>query len=119
MNYYSAESEHGSDTSMGFCNDTIVKAFSSKTARDNYVANSSNISVAAIQRHEATAHAANQSMTTNSDGKPVPFSTQYWAIVYMSQYMDPTVDPEGFIGTLDVVGENRTPESFVVDRFYK
>ena len=116
--YYSAESEHGSDTSMGFCNDTIVKAFSSKASRDQYVADSSNISVAAIPAREATAHAANQSMTTSSDGKPRSFTGEFWGVVDYGSEFNGNESREGFIGTLEVCGNGNIPESCVVSRFY-
>lgn len=34
--FYSIESAHGSESSRGFANDTIVKVFDSKSARDDF-----------------------------------------------------------------------------------
>ena len=116
--YYTAESEHGSDTSMGFANDTIVKCFDSKASRDAYHEASSNISVIKIKASEATSHAANMSLSGNGDGKPRPFGEEFWGIVNYGPDFYGEESPDGFIGTLEVVGWYGTPESFVVSRFY-
>jgi len=78
--YFSAESTHGSESSMGFGNDTVVYVFSSKLARDNYVRDSRNISCRAIKRYQVTNEAANYSLTRNTYNRPRPFSTEFWGI---------------------------------------
>jgi len=115
--YYTAEPANGSRTSMGFATDTIVKVFSSKASRDAYHAASSNISVIKIKASEATGHAANVSLTGNGNGKPVPFSNEFWGIVNYGPEVYGEESPDGFIGTLEVCGNN-IPESCVVSSFY-
>lgn len=79
--YYSAESAHGTATSHGFSNDTIVFAFENKIARDKYVENSDNISCEAIRKKDVGKKVSNWSMTRNEYNKPRPFSGEYWGIV--------------------------------------
>ena len=78
--YFSAESAHGSAWSHGFSNDTVVLAFLSKNARDEYVEKSKNISCKAIPRSKVTAYATNYSMTQNKNIKPEPFTNEFWGI---------------------------------------
>jgi len=68
--YYTAESAHGSETSQGFANDTIVKVWDSKKSRDAYLDNVNNISAKAITRDQVTYHATNLNLTTNKERKP-------------------------------------------------
>lgn len=78
--YYSAESHHDSPYSYGFSNDTIVYVWADKKSRDLYVAESNNLSCEAIRRDQVTKYAANYDLTTNHDGRPRPFSGEFWAI---------------------------------------
>ena len=95
--YFSSESAHGSSTSFGFANDTIVLVFSTRKARDRYVERSRNLSCKAIRASEATSEAANQSMTDNDDGRPRAFTIECWVITdWHGSY------PEGCIGHLDI-----------------
>ena len=95
--YYTRESAHGSSTSHGFANDTVVGVFDSKKARDEYVKNSKNLSCQAIRRNEATKEANIWSMTQNCYSGPKPFSGEFWAIV--EPYDEPWC--EGHIGTVE------------------
>ena len=116
--YYSAESAHGSSTSLGFSNDTIVKVFSSKSARDAYHSASSNISVVKIKASEATRHATNESFTGTGNGKPRPFTEEFWGIINYGPEVYGPESPEGFIGTLEVCRIGNISESCVVSSFY-
>ena len=119
MNYYTAESARGSSTSMGFSNDTVVKVFSGKASRDAYLAASSNISAVKIRACQATSHAANISLNGNGNGKPRPFTEEFWGLVdYGSEFLHGNEAPEGFIGTLEVCGNGNIPEPYVIRRFY-
>ncbi len=110
--YYSSESSHGSATSHGFANDTIVYVWDSKTSRDNYVNNSDNISCVAIKRRDVTNHADNWSLTFNCGTAPKPFSGEFWGIVENND-----IDMPGFIGEIECVDEYNY--NGVIDRFYK
>ena len=79
--YYSAESAHGSESSHGFSNDTIVFAFNSPRARDDYVTKSRNISCRAILAREVTKYATNFKPSINRTNAPRPFSGEFWAII--------------------------------------
>jgi len=97
--FFSAESAHGSSSSYGFSNDTVVYAFGSKKDRDNYVDKSKNISCRKIIFSEVTKMAANVSLTMNNNGgRPKPFSCEYWGIVNCG-FED---FPEGCIGRVEV-----------------
>lgn len=119
--FYSAESARGSRSSRGFSNDTTVKCFSSKIARDNYVDASINISCESILARDATKYATNYSLTGNGTNAPQPFTDQRWAIVnaaYSGQRDDDN-DVDGFIGTLEVVGgASCVPNNCIVRNFY-
>jgi len=78
--FYSAESDHGSESSFGFCNDTTVLVWDSRAARDEYVNNSRNLSCRAIRRAEVTSEASNYSRTDNRLIKPRPFTFDVWGI---------------------------------------
>jgi hypothetical protein len=78
--YFSSESAHGSESSHGFANDTVVLAFDSKQARDKYVERSRNISCRAIKASQATREAANVSLTSDHDGRPRPHKYECWII---------------------------------------
>ena len=108
--FYSAESAHGSDSSRGFANDKIVKAFDSKARRDSYVENSRNISCKAIMRGEAIKYAKNY----NETNAPKPFSGEYWAIIEPYEWIS---RHDGFIGTLGVASGNGKYQG-VVKKFY-
>ncbi len=95
--YFAAESAHGNESSHGFSNDTIVRVFSSRTARDAYVEESRNVSCHAIAARLATSFAANWSMTHNCNIAPRPFSEEFWGIV-----TDADNDLSCCLGTLEV-----------------
>jgi hypothetical protein len=118
--YFSAESAHGSSTSHGFANDTIVLAFDSKSARDRYVAESPNLSCRAIRFDEVTAHAANWSMTNNKRSEPRPFTGEFWGIEKWSthpRYDMRYADVDGLIGRVGVC--YRDDELHGCDRLYR
>ena len=96
MRYCSTESAHGSESSHGFANDSIVRVFVSKSARDAYVARSCNISCTPIKTRQATREAANWSLTSNRFLRPASFSGEHWGIVAG----DDTID--GCLGTIEV-----------------
>lgn len=83
--YFSSESAHGSSTSWGFSNDTIVYVFVSKKDRDNYIKKSTNLSVKAIKKSEVTKQATNFSLTQNKDIKPNPFKGEFWGIAKVEE----------------------------------
>ena len=82
MRYFSAESSHGTASSHGFSNDTRVLAWASRAARDAYVEarSETNISVTGIPARKATTYAANYNTSTNHDGRPRPFSGEFWRL---------------------------------------
>lgn len=96
--YFSSESGHGSETSYGFSNDTIVLCFDSKKSRDNYVKNSRNISCKAVKFSSVTKAAANWDMTSNKMIKPSPFTSEYWGIVKLEHSIP------GCIGEVAICG---------------
>lgn len=111
--FFSAESAHGSSSSYGFSNDTVVYAFGSKKDRDDYVDKSKNISCRKIIFSEVTKMAANVSLTTNNNGgRPQPFSSEYWAIVNdnFSNF------PLGCIGRVEVCTDD---DYGIIERLYK
>ena len=107
MKYYASESDHGSDSSFGFCNDTTVFVFSSKSNRDTFIEDRDNISCVAIKRSEATSRAIN--FIDNDEIKPRPFSQEYWGIVAPFDH-----GITGLIGTLQVCDDFRLKG----ERFY-
>ena len=109
--YYTSESAHGSESSRGFSNDIIVRAFNTKQNRDQYVANSKNITVRAILRTDATRQANNWSLTRNCDSAPKPFSGEFWAIV--EPFDGPVSD--GHIGNVGCCNDG---DYNIVKRFY-
>ena len=100
--FFSSESQHGSETSHGFSNDTIVRVFNSKKARDKYVHESKNLSCEAIKFADVTRHATNYSMTQDREVKPDPFRGEYWCIIpdYAMESSDISID--GYIGIVEV-----------------
>ena len=116
--FFSSESAHGSESSYGFANDTIVLAFDSKQARDCYVLGRSigtsrkgaivdrNLSCKAIRAKQATSEAANLWLTSNDDGRPRPHKSECWIIdkECAAQYMGGDVIREAFscIGSLEI-----------------
>ena len=111
--YFSAESAHGSESSYGFSNDTIVLVFDSKTARDNYVSECKNISCKAIPFKSATKYASNYSLTRNMYMSPIPFTPEYWGIT--NDITDYT-DINGCLGEVAVCNDNCYPKG---ERVYK
>jgi len=106
--YYSAESRHGSETSHGFANDTVVRVFLHNKNRDRYVRESRNLSCKPITRREVTNQATNESLTQGRHIKPRPFTGEYWGIVQ---------DPQGIAyGVIEVC----TPwDPWESERLYK
>ena len=105
----------GSRTSWGFSNDTVVKIWNSKRARDRYVDTCDNMSVKAIQRNEVTRYATNFDLVRNRDCKPSPFSGEYWGIrTPDDSYDEYDSFPEGYVGCIDI-GCDQYP----LTRFYK
>ena len=104
--FFSSESAHGSESSYGFANDTIVLVFDSKQARDKYVQQSRNLSCKAIRAKQATREAANLWLTSNDDGRPRPHKSECWIIdkECAAQYMGGDVIREAFscIGSLEI-----------------
>ena len=104
--FFSSESAHGSESSYGFANDTIVLVFDSKQARDKYVERSRNLSCKAIRARQATREAANLWLTSNDDGRPRPHKSECWIIdkECAAQYMGGDVIREAFscIGSLEI-----------------
>ena len=81
--FFSSESAHGSETSHGFANDTM---------------RSRNLSCQAIRASEATSEAANESLTSNDDGRPRPHKSECWIVRVLD---DPESVP-GCIGSLEI-----------------
>jgi len=115
--FYSAESAHGSESSHGFANDTIVYAWDSKKSRDNYITHCRNISAQAVKRVDVTKHATNWSMTNNCEIKPRPFYPEFWGIVSL----DDEYKCQGTIKHCGLVGEIRICDECtynLIRRFY-
>ena len=110
--YYSAESAHGSESSHGFINDTIVFAFNSRQARDNYVAKSRNISCQAILAREATKYATNFNLSSNRTNAPRPFSGEFWAIIDDPYY---SAEIPGLLGYVEVACSDEP----IIERLHK
>ena len=113
--YYSAESAHGSEASYGFSNDTVVWAFNSRQARDNYVAKSRNISCQAILAREATKYATNFNLSINRTNAPRPFSGEFWAIIDAYDDAYDAVTIPGLIGYVGVP----YPDEPIIERLHK
>ena len=90
--FFSSESAHGSETSHGFANDTIVLVFDGKQARNKYVERSRNLSCQAIRASEATREPANVR-------RPRPFSSECWIIRVL---VHPDWTDWGCIGVLEI-----------------
>jgi hypothetical protein len=113
--FYTKESRNGSSTSHGFSNDTVVKVWVSKKARDIYLATCNNISAGAIKRDQVTTYATNYSLTNNCDRKPNPFQGEYWGIeTPMDCGNHPDEYPYGYVGTIEIGNPY-----FELERFYK
>ena len=106
-NYFAADNTHGSRSSVGFANTWYVLVFDSKSARDDYVAGSDNISARKIKRREVTHYAENYSPSANRTNAPTPFSGEFWGIVPDSDLHIP-----GLIGTVQTCypGDDTVPE---------
>ena len=100
--YYTAESAHGSESSHGFSNDTIVLVWESRAARQQYLDNVRNLSARAIRRDEVADHAANWSVTENRDNSPRPFSNECWIIRKDDTIGCPGNTVEGLVGYVTV-----------------
>ena len=110
--YFSSESAHGSSSSHGFANDTVVMAFNSKKARDEYVENSRNLSCTSIPFARATKEATNYNLTQNRTNAPRPFSCEFWGIVNSGCVKLPA----GCIGTVECCADD---DYDLVERLYK
>jgi len=97
--YFTRESAHGSATSYGFDNDTIVLVFSSRHARDAYIVSASDLSLRPIPRCDVGREAANWSMSQNRMIRPRPFSGECWVIEPQS-YADDEI--QGCLGTIGI-----------------
>lgn len=95
VRFFSSESLCGTETSMGFANDTIVFVFSSKKARDNYVKTCNNLSCQAIKKSQVSHEA------TNDGVRPRPFSTEYWGIEPASNDSCSQL-PKGLLGFVSI-----------------
>ena len=125
--FFSSESAHGSESSYGFANDTIVLVLDSKQARDCYVLGRSigtsrkgaivdrNLSCKAIRASEATREAANQSLTSDHDGRPRPHKFECWIIRELD---DPESVP-GCIGSLEIGSTMEVGYGSNLSRFYR
>jgi len=102
--YFSAESEHGSSSSHGFSNDTIVLCFNSKSARDEYVSKSENLSCCKIAARDVTKEA------TNDNIKPHTFWGEFWGIIEYDKEIN------GCVGEVAVCNDSY---SFGAERLYK
>ena len=100
--FFSAESAHGSESSHGFANDTIVYAWDSKKSRDNYVKTCSNISTKAIKKNEVVMYATNWSLDRHCHLKPR--RTEFWGIVDVALRYAATGRslPDGMVGRVDI-----------------
>jgi len=113
--YFSSESAHGSESSFGFANDTIVLVFDSRQARDKYVQQSRNLSCRAIPARRATREATNISLTGNHNGKPRAFTIECWII---REPFDPERVP-GCIGSLEIGTTWDVGHGSDIERFYR
>ena len=105
--FFSSESAHGSESSHGFANDTIVLVFSTREARDCYVLGRSigtsrqgrNLSCQAIRASEATRAAAKIGVPgLREPVRQLPYSNECWIIRELD---DPESVP-GCIGALEI-----------------
>jgi len=101
--YYAKYSAHGSASSYGFSNDTVVLCFDNQADRDTFVAESDNLSCEAIKAKDATKYATNWIMQENRDRKPQPFSEEYWGIV---PEFCPEHETPGLLGEVDIVTDD-------------
>jgi len=97
--YFSSESAHGSESSHGFANDTVVLVFDSKHMRNWYVSMSRNLSCKAIRASEATSEAANRSLTSDHDGRPRPHKYECWIVRKLDVFEKV---PAACIGVLEI-----------------
>jgi hypothetical protein len=105
--FFAKFSAHGSVTSHGFVNDTIVLVFNSKKNRNDFVKNSNNLSCRPIKASEATRFASNYSLTENKHIKPNTFKGEFWGIV--NYYYDESFAP-GCLGALEVCSDDSNCE---------
>ena len=113
--FYTAESAHGTRTSHGFSNDTVVKVWESKKSRDMYLDTCVNISTNAISRSDVTKYATNFSLPHNCEIKPNPFKGEYWAIETPDDtYDDSRKFPTGYVGCITIGNDD-----YQLSRFYK
>lgn len=80
MKYYAAINAYSTESSIGFSNTWDVLVFNSKSARDDYVNNSTALATRAIKKSEVTSYAANYNCTFNKVIKPRPFTEEFWGI---------------------------------------
>ena len=111
--FYSSESAHGNSSSHGFSNDTVVRVWETKQARDTYVKETKNITARVILRSEVTGQATNYRMSSNKNQKPNPFQGEFWGI-YEDDYSG--FDQPGYVGIIDYGTEDSIPG--LICRFY-
>jgi len=90
-----------------FANTTTVYAWSSKKARDQYVADEKTPTCRqAIYKNKVGIYAANWGNAANEMNEPKPFTSQYWGIVAIGFTEEM---PAGFVGEIMVCDDNGTP----------
>jgi hypothetical protein len=114
--FYSSESALGSSSSMGFRNDTIVRVWETKQARDEYIKSTPNISAKAILRSEVTTQATNYCLTQNKHSKPNPLKGEFWGICKDDYSCFVDYGYSGYIGTVEYGTEDSHLD--LIRRFY-
>lgn len=85
MKYYAVNNTYSTESSLGFTNTWFVLVFDSKTARDEYVANSPRLAARAIKRTEIGEYIE----------APKPFSGKCWRV-----FCDSACDTKGLVGEI-------------------
>jgi hypothetical protein len=105
--YYTKHSAHGSSTSYGFANDTIVSVWDSKESMQNFLDSCENLSAKRIKRSEVTKYASTWSSYENKILKPNTFKGECWVI--NNSYEDLSA---GLLGQIDIGYINDGVETF-------
>ena len=114
--FFSSESAHGSESSHGFANETIVLVFDCKQARDKYVVRSRNLSCKAIRAKQATSEAAKIGVPgLREPVRQLPYSQECWVIMELD---DPESVP-GCIGSLEIGSTMEVGYGSNLERFYR
>lgn len=90
--FYAATNSYASETSTGFANTWGVLAFSTRAARDAYVASATDLATRAITRREITQYVSR---------KPRPFTGERYIIERTPRTLDGCA-PDGMIGAVAV-----------------